>query len=328
MSFKRIQCACFTLICGVMYLFSPAINANEEAEIQQAIDAYQESPWELGVAAGYGMRSNPLVHSDDIPLYVVLDIAWFGERFFFDNGDLGLNIFETDKLSVNLIAHVNNERGVFEWLNNAQIGVQFLPGAAGIAPPNSEESLENDNPETPTINDDLFDDPILDPHSDSGSTPNPEIESTEVVKIPKRSFAVDGGLEIIYADVWGDLQFQALSDISLTHKGVELWASYAYSWNYGNWTLTPSIGFNWKSSNLLDYYYGVRNREANELRPAYQADSGFNRFARLSVSYHVSDHWGIIGVAEYETLSRSIRRSPIVNKDSIETLFIGIMYLF
>ena len=137
------------------------------------------------MAAGYGRRSNPLVNSDDIPLYALLNIAWFGDWLFFDNGDLGLTLHETDTLSVNLIAHVNNEHGVFEWFNNSKTGVQFFPNSS-FSP----------SPET---------DPV------------PE----QPVKPPKRKFAVNGGLEIIYADDWGDFQLQLLSDISATHKGME-----------------------------------------------------------------------------------------------------------
>ena len=37
--------------------------------------AAAESPWRLGVAMGYGERSNPLLNSDDLPIVVDLDIA-------------------------------------------------------------------------------------------------------------------------------------------------------------------------------------------------------------------------------------------------------------
>ena len=50
--------------------------------------------WRFGVALGYGERTNPLIQSDDIPIVVDLDIAWFGERWFFDNGDLGFSLVD------------------------------------------------------------------------------------------------------------------------------------------------------------------------------------------------------------------------------------------
>lgn len=288
--FKKLILIALFVLCNDKELLAAAkLSAVDEAEIQKAIELYEERPWELGLAAGYGVRTNPLVNSDDIPMYAVINAAWFGDWFFFDNGDLGVSVHESEKLSVNFIAHINDEREVFEWLNNTRLGVQFFGvEAASLIEDIAEEQIE----------------------------------------IPKRNLAVDGGLEIVYADDWGDLQLQVLTDLSFAHKGAEIWASYAYPWRHGNWKIVPSIGINWKSHNLVNYYYGVRNSEDRINRPAYTAGSGFNSFVKLSIAYRFSDNWGVVGVAEYETLSRSIRRSPIVDQDSIETLFIGLMYSF
>jgi outer membrane protein len=327
----------------------PDLSEEEQAEIKKAIEEYQERSWELGLAAGYGVRTNPLVNSDDIPMYAVINVAWFGDQFFFDNGDLGLTIHETEKLSVNFIAHVNDERGIFEWLNNSRLGVQFFASEASgdFSPPIDNQGMEEETPvedNSSEYNSELEAEmQELDCCSDFDSETQTQDDfppdnliadderlnqNQETIEIPRRSFAVDGGLEIMYADDWGDLQLQVLSDISFTHKGVEVWVSYAYPWRHGNWKFVPSVGINWKSSNLLDYYYGVRKEEANQVRPAYRANSGFNSFAKLSLSYRINDNWGVVGVAKYEALSRSIRESPIVDSQSIETLFIGIMYNF
>jgi outer membrane protein len=72
-----------------------------------------ESRWRLGAALGYGVRSNPLVQSDDIPIIVDLDIAWFGERWFFDNGDLGLTVADSDAMTASLVARINSDRVFF-----------------------------------------------------------------------------------------------------------------------------------------------------------------------------------------------------------------------
>ncbi len=326
----------FILIVGLLpfalWAEEPELSEADKIAIQQAIEAYDESPWELAIAAGYGVRTTPLADSEDTPLYLVVDFAWFGDWFFFDNGDLGVAVHESEKLSVNIIAHINNERSIFEWFNNESGGISFLPeslssslrsiganyfdSATGLALESNEinefSSSEQDFSAL-SINDD-----------DSIQV----IPVDEPVTITDRNIAVDGGLELIYSDDWGDLQLQMLSDLSFTHKGFEVWASYSYFWRHKNWRITPSFGINWKSSNLLDYYYGVRPEEIRHNRPAYQASSGFNSFARLSVSYQIDENWGIVGVAEYENLSRSIRRSPLVDRSSSETLFIGVMYRF
>ncbi len=75
--------------------------------------AAAESPWRLGAALGYGERSNPLVQSDDVPLVLDLDIAWFGEHFFFDNGDLGLTFIDNASLTASVVARFNSDRVFF-----------------------------------------------------------------------------------------------------------------------------------------------------------------------------------------------------------------------
>lgn len=91
--------------------------------------AAAESPWRLGAAVGYGERDNPLVFADDVDIYVDLDIAWFGEHFFFDNGDLGLTFVNNDVLTANTVLRYNSDR-VFFSLTNTRFVTTALDGAA------------------------------------------------------------------------------------------------------------------------------------------------------------------------------------------------------
>lgn len=289
------------LSCAYPFFVS-AQDKTLQQEIDQAVENYQERSWELGIAAGYGVKTNPLVNADDIPMYAALNIAWYGKRFFFDNGDFGAMLYEADKWSVNTLVHINNERLIYEWMSDAGFGAQFLETVGIASDFHASEWADSE---------------LL-----------PEQASQDEIELTKRSMAVDGGIELLYSDEWGDLQLQVLSDISFTHKGFEVWGSYGYHWSIGRLKIAPTIGFHWKSRRLLDYYYGVRPEEAEGNRIAYQADSGVNGFFRLSISYALTNHWGIVGLAEYESLSRSVRQSPLVDRSSVETLFIGLMYHF
>lgn len=77
------------------------------------VSVLDASRWRIGAALGYGMRSNPLVQSDDIPIVVDIDIAWFGDHFFFDNGDLGLTIADNHLVTASIVARVNSDRVFF-----------------------------------------------------------------------------------------------------------------------------------------------------------------------------------------------------------------------
>jgi outer membrane protein len=82
-----------------------------------------DSPWRLGIALGYGERSNPLALSDDITILVDLDVAWFGEHWFFDNGDLGLTLIDQDQYTLNLLGRLNSDRVFFSKTNSKFISV-------------------------------------------------------------------------------------------------------------------------------------------------------------------------------------------------------------
>jgi outer membrane protein len=72
-----------------------------------------DSRWRLGAALGYGLRTNPLVQSDDIPIVVDLDIAWFGDHFFFDNGDFGITFADNELLTASVVTRFNSDRVFF-----------------------------------------------------------------------------------------------------------------------------------------------------------------------------------------------------------------------
>jgi outer membrane protein len=108
--------------------------------------AAAESPWRLGVAMGYGERSNPLLNSDDLPIIVDLDIAYFGKRFFFDNGDVGLTFADNDRVTASVMARVRSDRVFFGRTNTRFVNVgltgEALEAPADITVPDRDYAAE------------------------------------------------------------------------------------------------------------------------------------------------------------------------------------------
>ena len=106
----------------------------------------QESNWRLGAAFGYGIRSNPLVQSDDVPILVDLDIAWFGEHWFFDNGDLGLTFADNKALTASVVARINSDRVFFGKTKtrfvNLDLAGEPLSEAVEFKPPDRDYAIE------------------------------------------------------------------------------------------------------------------------------------------------------------------------------------------
>jgi hypothetical protein len=94
-------------------------------------DARAGRSWRLGLALGYGKRTNPLIQSDDIPVILDVDVAWFGKRWFFDNGDLGFALLDEPAFTTSLVARVNSDR-VFFGKTNARF-VNFSYQGANFA---------------------------------------------------------------------------------------------------------------------------------------------------------------------------------------------------
>lgn len=105
-----------------------------------------ESRWRLGVAFGYGEKTNPLVQSDDIPIVVDLDIAWFGDRWFFDNGDIGLTLADNSALTASTVLRFNSDRVFFGATDTRFVNIDFAgaPLAEDVAftPPDRDYAIE------------------------------------------------------------------------------------------------------------------------------------------------------------------------------------------
>jgi outer membrane protein len=106
-----------------------------------------ESPWKIAIAFGYGERSNPLIQSDDVDVLVDIDIAWFGERWFFDNGDIGRTLRDTARYTLNAVGRFNSDRVFFSKTDTEYVSLFGATERAGFAPepievPNREYAFE------------------------------------------------------------------------------------------------------------------------------------------------------------------------------------------
>src|SRR5688500_10211665 len=115
---------------------TPADNADTAVQPVVTVPAARPLPeersWRFGVGLGYGQRTNPLIQSDDIPIVVDLDIAWFGKRWFFDNGDLGFALADNRFLTANVVARVNSDRTFFSKTNTRYVSFALTSGGVSV----------------------------------------------------------------------------------------------------------------------------------------------------------------------------------------------------
>lgn len=270
---------------------APAIQASMPAPAPA-----RESHWRLGAALGYGNRTNPLIQSDDIPVIVDLDIAWFGKRWFFDNGDVGFTLFDEPRSTTSAVARLNDDRVFFGKTNTRY--VNFAYAGDGLTEP-------------------------LPPSAVGSPTPD-----SVAVSVPDRDYAVELGVESMIDGDWGAATLRAFHDVSGTHGGYEISADVSRRWTKGRLSFAPTLGVIYKSAQMNDYYWGVKPGEANAALPTYSAGAGFAFEAGLLANYYFSRNLRLGISLNYEQLADEVAASPLAEDDYVLAWFSGLAWTF
>jgi MipA family protein len=83
---------------------------------------------EVSVSMGYGTRTNPVLGRDDIPLFLLPQVSYYGKRFFLESLEPGVTLYESDAHTFNLIASPGFDRVFF---NRKDLQNVVVPLAAG-----------------------------------------------------------------------------------------------------------------------------------------------------------------------------------------------------
>jgi MipA family protein len=263
-----------------------------------------ERNWRFGLGLGYGTRTNPLVLSDDIPVIVDIDIAWFGKRWFFDNFDLGFELVDNRWFTTNAVLRVNSDRVFFGKTNTKYVNFSLAAGG---------EKLPIGGASNPGNG------------ATGGLNPAP---LPQELKVPDRDFAVEAGLEMLLDGEWGQATLRGFHDVSGTHHGFELSADYSYRWTLGRLSLSPSVGLAYKSDELSDYYWGVNAKETGFTLAEYHPEGGIDWEAGFRASYYLTKSTRLALSANYERLHDSVALSPIVKDDYVLGYFAGVAWQF
>lgn len=179
--------------------------------------------WNLSVALGAGVRTNPLVNGRDIPLVVVPQLSYYGKRFFIDNLDVGFTIAERGANTFNLIATPGYDR-VFFYRTDLQNFFIGFPDASA--------------PDRPFIVSPGF------PGATRVPPPAPHITYLAGPEWTFKSGPVTGQLDL-------------LRDATGQNSGDEIRGALGMTLLKYKGTVSANIGFTWKSAATVNYYYRV-----------------------------------------------------------------------
>ncbi|WP_129646346.1 MipA/OmpV family protein [Peristeroidobacter agariperforans] len=247
-------------------------------------DCVAVGEWDLSVALGAGVRTNPIAGRADIPLVVVPQLSYYGKRFFLDNLEPGFTLHEGVANTFNVIAAPGYDRVFFSRGDPQNVLVSGPLGSAGggagggLIPPEDDDS-------PPTY-------------------PNHRRRTTYLAG-PEWLFS--------YGRFAG--QLSALYELTGRHHGYEIRGALSAPLIQTEHSLVANAGFTWKSAETVRYYYGVKG--------LYRPDAALNPFVKLGYSRVLSGRWTLSAFVHYEYFSGEIADSPIVSDPSVVTAFVG-----
>lgn len=274
-------------------LFSQAVMAAENT-CDDTTDCIRQGSWDLGIALGYGVKSNPLKDYKDIPIYVLPTVAYYGEKWFFDNGALGYTLTEQERFTLNLVTGFSSDRAYFYRWDPSNI---FLAG--------SSQALQQA------------------PIARATWELTPPIGPLE-----ERSFTYLGGMETYIYNRFGTWRVALLHDLFDVHNGMEGQIKWNYHWSHQELSLDFAAFLDWKSQEIVDYYYGVRPSESAYWSLNYQAESGWNSGVEFTARYHMTPEWELLMTARYTRFADTIADSPLLDEDDGYAYLIGAAYRF
>lgn len=180
---------------------------------------------DIALSVGAGTRTNPVAGRDDIPLYVLPHVSYYGKRFFLEGLEAGVTVYESDANTFNLIATPGFDRVFFSRKDLQNV---VVTGATGpLAGPDEPAPPDGGEPQS-------F--PVGHRH-------------TTYLAGPEWMFR--------YRDFIG--QVNALYEVTGRHQGYEVRAAVSAPLVQAKQSLVVNTGLTWKSAATVDYYYGVPN---------------------------------------------------------------------
>jgi outer membrane protein len=210
-----------------MAFAAPSQTAPTEADCQQASDNCAAiGRWNFSVALGAGVRTNPVIHSQDIPLVVIPQVSYYGKRVFLNNLDLGFTLAEGNSSSISLIASPGYDRVFFYRSDLQNI---FVSGFSGSG----------------------YNATVVRSDAQGAVAFPPKSRRITYLAGPEWTFKFEG--------VTG--QVDLLHEITAQDHGNEIRAALGIPLiergRIGS--LGVNVGITWKSAAIVNYYYGSPN---------------------------------------------------------------------
>jgi len=153
-------------------------------------------------------------------------------------------------------------------------------------------------------------------------------DSPYLTGMDDRDGTLDVGFEYSYNTGFGSVGMEVVADTLGNHEGYQADFNFSYPIGFDNGELSPYIGAQYRSDDLVNYYYGVKETEVTAFRPFYEAESAVNLVTGIRSSWFSGPHHRFVAMLEYASYDDSIKDSPIVDADNGYSVILGYAYVF
>ena len=254
-----------------------------------------DEQFQLSVAVGAGQRSNPLYDGKSFPMLILPDFSYYTDTWFVDNGTFGYSLVQNEQFAVSLVTRLNSEKGYFQrWFAG---NVITMSGSSALLPPAVETGSEK------------------------------TMSNVSIGHVKKRPTALDAGLQLNWFGEQWQSRVNLWQDVNSKYNGQNASWSWSGYWPLagGKFDLTTTLY--WKSSKLIDTYYGVGEDELYYLE-RYKGRDSWQPELRLGWQKALTSRWSLLTFYRYLHLDDAMTDSPLVKDDSVQTWFVGMSYRF
>ena len=132
----------------------------------------------------WALKPIHLVNGKNIPLVILPDVAWYGEKAYFDNGELGYQWLNQPKFSVETYLQLDRESALFSVLHPANILIPNASASNSITSPATSEGSDS-------VADSILPDESLSPVFPENQKQD---NSLSIDDVASRKWAINGGI--------------------------------------------------------------------------------------------------------------------------------------
>ncbi|WP_337841526.1 MipA/OmpV family protein [Rheinheimera sp.] len=264
-------------------------------ETSASADCVEPGQLNLALALGLGQRTNPLHQGENVPLLLIPDVSYYGDRWFWDNTTAGYSLVQQPDFVLSLVVKLNQEKGYFQRWFAGNLMTYSTSGS------------------------------LLPPEVDTGATK--QMAMVSVTEVNKRPTAWDAGVQLQWFGQGWQLGMNLMQDASGAYDGQNASVSASTQVPLAGGQLQLGANLHWKSSKLIDRYYGLDDSELFYLQ-RYRGEASWQPEFRLGWQKALTPQWSLLSFYRMLLLDDAMTDSPLVKSSRVHTWFVGVSYQF